>query len=573
MIPIVRAALWTRERGHLARFEDALKSPERAQARVLERLVRGNQDTAFGREHGFAEIRSPGEYARRVPVRDYEAFRPYVDRLAAGQEQVLTREPVVMFTTTSGTTSLPKLIPVTASWRDEMASLTRLWMLRAGRDHPACFDRKVFYLASPAIEGRTARGTPYGALTGVLYQRIPWVVRRQYSLPYAVSIIAEPDARYFVTMRLALAQVVSLACTPNPTSLIRLAETAAGRADEIVRAIRDGTLGIPLPETLPSSGYSPARAAAEIMRGVAPQPARARELTRIMAEHGAFNPGLCWPELALIGCWLGGSAALHARRMGEYLGPAVPLRDLGFLASEGRFTIPVEDATAAGPLAVHTSFFEFIPEGAIEEASPPALLAHELQDGQRYYVLISGGNGLYRYDINDVVEVHGFHRRTPKIRFVRKGRDMVSITGEKLHLNQLQAAARDAERDTGLQVWQFRVIPDVERLRYDLLLETRSPVAAPAVPAAFAEAFDRSLCASNIEYASKRKSRRLHPPLLHLMQRGWADRLCRADFRAGKREAQYKWPAIRDAWDEASRAEVVATVAAADPFAGGRDVA
>jgi GH3 auxin-responsive promoter len=573
MMPVVKTSLWLRERGHLARFEQALERPDAAQAEVLERLVRRNRDTVFGREHGFGEIRGAADYARRVPLRDYEGFRPYVDRIVAGEAGVLTQDPVERFTTTSGTTSLPKLIPVTASWRDEMSSLTRLWMLRAARDHPACFDRKVFYLASPAVEGRTARGVPYGALTGVLYQRLPWIVRRQYSLPYAVSIIAEPDVRYFVTMRLALAQSVSLACTPNPTSLIRLAETAAGRAEEIIRAIHDGTLGVPAPETLPPSGYTPEKAAAEILRGVRPAPGRARELSRIMAEHGAFNPGRCWPDLVLIGCWLGGSAALHAQRMGEYLGPNVPLRDLGLLASEGRFTIPAEDGTAAGPLAVHTSFFEFIPEAAIEEATPPVALAHELQDGQRYYVLLSGGNGLYRYDINDVVEVRGFHGRTPRVRFVRKGRDMVNITGEKLHLNQLQTAARDAERDTGIQVWQFRIIPDVARLRYDLLLETRSPVEAPGAAHRFAEAFDRSLCASNIEYASKRKSRRLLPPLLHLMRRGWADRLCRADFRAGKREAQYKWPAIRDEWDEASRAEVTATIAGPAPSAGGRDVA
>ena len=164
--------------------------------------------------------------------------------------------------------------------------------------------------------------------------------------------------------------------------------------------------------------------------------------------------------------------------------------------------------------------------------------------------MLSGANGLYRYDINDVVEVQGFEGRTPRIRFVRKGRDMVSITGEKLHLNQIQAATRDAERATGLLVWQFQVIPDVPARRYDLLLETHTPIGSPEVARAFLATVDTSLASSNVEYASKRRSRRLLAPRLHLMRAGWADRRCRADFRAGKREAQYKWPAIRDAWDE-----------------------
>lgn len=227
-------------------------------------------------------------------------------------------------------------------------------------------------------------------------------------------------------------------------------------------------------------------------------------------------------------------------------------------------TIPVEDGTAAGPLAVHANFFEFVPEECIESTNPPVRLAHELEDGKRYYILLSGANGLYRYDINDVVEVQGFYGRTPKVRFVRKGRDMVSITGEKLHLNQIQAAIREAERGTGLPVWQFRIIPDVEGLRYDLLLEVHAPADSDAVGRNFLAAFDHALTAANIEYASKRKSRRLRAPRLFLMQPGWADRLSRADFRRGKREAQYKWPAIREQWDEASRAEVIGSVTDAD---------
>jgi hypothetical protein len=564
VIPIVKTALRLKERAHLARFEEALRQPRAAQARLLEALLRTNRDTRFGKEHGFAKLRSAADYARRVPRRDYEGFRPYVDGIAAGEPDVLTREPVVMFTTTSGTTSQPKLIPVTASWREQMASLTRLWMLRTVRDHPACFDRKVFYVASPAVEGRTARGLPYGALTGVLYQRLPWVVRQQYSLPYAVSTLADPDARYFLSMRLALVQSISIACTPNPTSLIRLAETPASRPEETIRAIHDGTLGLGPLDTLPATGYTPEAAAAEIGRLIRPAPERARRLAAILQEHGSFVPGLCWPELKLIGCWLGGSAAIHARRVAEHLGPSVPLRDLGLLASEGRFTIPGEDASAAGPLAVHTSFFEFIPEEAMEDSSSPTLLAHELEDGRRYYVLLTGENGLYRYDINDVVEVQGFHGGTPKVRFVRKGRDMVSITGEKLHLNQIQSAVRTAEQDTGLRIWQFRVIPDVPAQRYDLLLEPCAPEEAGGAGPAFREAFDRALGSSNVEYASKRKSRRLGPPRVHFMRGGWAEEQCRTDFRAGKREAQYKWPAIRETWDDASRGAVVESVRDAD---------
>jgi hypothetical protein len=76
--------------------------------------------------------------AWRVPVRDYEGFRPYVGRIAKAPS-ILTDEAPFMFTTTSGTTGQPKLIPVTRSWRDETAALMRLWTYYALRDHPLRF--------------------------------------------------------------------------------------------------------------------------------------------------------------------------------------------------------------------------------------------------------------------------------------------------------------------------------------------------------------------------------------------------------------------------------------------------
>jgi hypothetical protein len=137
---------------------------------------------------------------------------------------------------------------------------------------------------------------------------------------------------------------------------------------------------------------------------------------------------------------------------------------------------------------------------------------------------------------------------------------MVSITGEKLHLNHIQAAVREAESQSRLPAWQFRIIPDVTGGRYDLLLETRGESGSETQRRAFIEAFDRQLSAVNMEYASKRKTRRLGFPRLFLMRQGWSERSSRADFRTGKRELQYKWPAIRDSWDEASRAEVLLTL-------------
>ena len=556
MTPLLRASLLAREFAHNRRFERAAADPRSSQAEVLLSLTRRNQATAFGREHRFETVRTPEGFARQVPVRDYEGFRPYIERILESEPGVLTADQVTMFATTSGTTAEPKLVPVTERWGEQMASLMRLWMYRALGAHPQHLDRKVLLVVGPAVEGHTSAGIPFGSLSGMSYQRIPRLVRRSYAVPYTVALVEDADIRHFLTMRLALAHSVSAVGTPNPTSLVRLAETAMGSSEEIVRAVHDGTIGVP-DEVLDGCHIG---VADQLRASIVPDPARARFLEEVVAQHGALVPGACWPDLDLIGCWLGGAAGLHAQRLRTYFGEGTALRDLGLLASEGRMTIPVEDSTPAGPLAVHANYYEFIPHDAIDDVCPPVLGAHELDLGGRYYILLTGGNGLYRYDINDVAEVVGFHRATPKLAFVRKGREMASITGEKLHVNQVRTAVGQAGREIRLAVVEFRLIADERALRHDLLVEFEGTVPDQLSLVAFLKCFEHNLQAQNREYRSKRRSRRLATPRLFLMRGGWSEEICRTDFRRGRRESQHKWKAIAVPWDLQTREAVVSCV-------------
>jgi hypothetical protein len=560
-------ALWWRERGHFESFERACRNPLAAQNKVLQGLLADNANTAFGRDHDFEKIRDTTAWRARVPVRDYEALRPYMDRLVAGEERVLTRDAPCMFATTSGTTGLPKLIPVTAAWRRQMGALLRLWIFAAQQDHPGCLTGKVLTIVSPAVEGHTPRGIPFGAMSGMTAQKAPFLTRRQFAVPPIVSSIVDYETRYFLTMRLALMQPVSLIMTPNPTTLMRFRDITARHGESLVRAIHDGTLGVPWPELQAHAGHTSDAFKQIIQRSLAPDPACARRLAKAMERDGELRPRHAWPGLLLIGCWLGGSAGQHAKGLGKAFGEQVALRDMGLLASEGRMTIPLEDDHAAGPLYVHANYYEFIAEADIERPHPPILGAHELIDGGRYYLVLTGGNGLYRYDLNDVVEVNGFYHNTPKVAFVRKGRDMVSITGEKLHLNQIQAAVRAAERAADCTFWQYRVVPDVAQSRYDWLVELELATSDEADLQTARKAFDSALAELNMEYRSKRESGRLEAPRLLLMQPGWSERVAHGEISLGRRDVQYKWAHIQLEWDEASRQEVRRTLDDALPGA------
>ncbi len=147
-----------RELAHSRSFEAATRDPARAQAEVLRALLAHNADTAFGRAHGFSRIAAAAQYGRAIPIADYEVFRPFVKRIIVGEKRVLTADEPYMFTTTSGTTGEPKLLPVSIKWREQMAALTRLWLVRALRDHPGCLGTQGADGRKPCDRGRNRHG-------------------------------------------------------------------------------------------------------------------------------------------------------------------------------------------------------------------------------------------------------------------------------------------------------------------------------------------------------------------------------------------------------------------------------
>ncbi|MBE9159875.1 GH3 auxin-responsive promoter family protein [Nodosilinea sp. LEGE 06152] len=505
------------------RLEAATQEPEQAQAQLLRQLLSRHGDTQFGREHRFDQIRTPLDYRRAVPIRDYEGFRPYVERMVAGQAKILVNEPVRMFTMTSGTTGQPKYIPVTAGVERGGSRLMQQWLYRILQDHPRFLSRAVVGIVSPAIEGYTPGGIPYGSLSGRIYQQIPALIRRTYAIPYKVFEIADYDRRYWAIARYALARQVSFLSTPNPSTLKRLATVMTYQAESLIQAIHDGAGG----EGIPTQR---------------PQPERAKQLEQIFTTTGALRPQDCWPHLALLSCWTGGSVGAQAQQLTADFGP-LPIRDLGYLASEARITLPYQNNTPTGLLDLTLNVYEFIPEDCADQANPPILLSHELEPGQRYQILLTTPGGLYRYHINDVVEVTGFYHRSPLVAFLRKGRDMSNLTGEKLHVNHVLAAIAHLQHQFHQPIGPYRLVANAEAMRYELHWETPDSPSQDWVHQLLS-AFDTALAENNTEYAQKRASGRLNAPCLHRMKPGWAEVTQRRAIAQGQREVQYKWPVL-----------------------------
>ncbi|MHC4251579.1 MAG: GH3 family acyl-acid amido synthetase [Planctomycetota bacterium] len=232
--------------GAIRRSSDgAAKDPEAAQTKLLMDIVRRNRNTAYGREHAFSGVTDGASFARAVPVNTYAQLEPYVERMKGGLRNVLTADQPFMFNMTSGTTDRPKLLPITRRGQALTSRVSREWLNRALQDHPSFLDRQSLIVCSSPVEGWTRSGIPYGSASGMIYKNLPRMLRRSFVLPFILSEIGDYDLRYFLMARLALESDLSFVATPNPTTLMRIAETGIRHQDDIVRSVLSsaGTVG------------------------------------------------------------------------------------------------------------------------------------------------------------------------------------------------------------------------------------------------------------------------------------------------------------------------------------------
>jgi hypothetical protein len=165
----------------------------------------------------------------------------------------------------------------------------------------------------------------------------------------------------------------------------------------------------------------------------------------------------------------------------------------------------------------------------------------ELEEGCRYFVVITTAAGLYRYFMNDLVEVDGRYSNTPLLRFVQKGKGVTSLTGEKLYEGQVIQAVQDVSRRHGIAARFFILVADPRSASYTLYVECDDWHSMSLLQ--FATATDQRLRALNQEYESKRSSGRLSPLTAVSIASGAAEAYKAACVGRGQREGQFK-PAV-----------------------------
>jgi hypothetical protein len=497
-------------RGLVQRFLADLEDPEGATERQVGRLIRAGRDCAFLAAHGGRRIESLADFRAAIPVRSHCEFKPWLDRVAAGERGVLVSEPTQMLLETSGTTGTPKHLPVTRTWAEHVQQAQRLWTLALVRDHPALTKGSALTMASRAVHAHSVGGLPIGSNTGRIRAAQPFWLRRRYAVPLAVMDIEDPEARQYAVLRFGLASDLRSITAANPSLILLLFRRLSEWRESLSADLADGTL-----KHGPAQRISPAlRTVLERGLGVAPVP-------------NDWAPTRLW-DLASVNCWTGGPATFFADRLQALVGD-VPVREIGITASEGSFAFPLGADWPGSVLWMGGHVLEFIDD------SGKIKWAWELEKGERVRLVVSTAAGLFRYDMADELEVVGRCLNTPLVRFVGKSGRYLNTVGERVTAAQVSTAMSRISGDfSGFSVRaEMGIVPF-----YLLVFEGETENSSLAIR------FDEALKRNNVEYASKRASGRIDPVQIKRLPSGHYARYRSRRIAEGAPEGQLKDPIL-----------------------------
>ncbi|MFE7283160.1 GH3 auxin-responsive promoter family protein [Streptomyces noursei] len=429
--------------GERERLHGALADADGHQHRVLSELLEHNAGTEYGRAHSFGAIRSLADFRKAVPINDYAALAPWIERMAAGESNLLSADDPAVYFTSSGTTGAHKKIPVTegfmrraffpfyfAAWAPLIEHfpdvLDRpdavLNLKHDPRPAPPTTASGRPHVGASQVDLGTRFGEPLSAEPGTF---APWG-----TLPVPVD---EDDhlEKTYLRLRLAVESDVRCVIGINPAMVAALPYQLNLWWPRLVKEIRDGTLGgVP---------YG------------SPHPERAATLERLADHFGTIRPAHVWPHMRALFLWTTGMATLYLPRLSEEFGPGVATLPAPVAASEGPTGVALDRHGSAGSLVVTASAYEFLDAESDIRPDSPTLTLHELEPDRDYHVIFSHIGGLYRYAVGDVVRVVDRVAGVPRVAYAGRSTRSDAV-GERLRDAQVIRALAAAAQATGLDV-------------------------------------------------------------------------------------------------------------------------
>ena len=437
-------------------------SPFETQERVFQSLIADASATEFGRDHDFKNIRTHADFVKHVPVRDYEDLKPYVEKVVAGEEDILWKGKPLYFAKTSGTTSGAKYIPITKESMPshiEAAKNAILLYIHETGNAKIVTGKMIFLQGSPILE--TKNGIQLGRLSGIVAHYVPKYLQKNRLPSLETNCIEDWETKVNTIVKETLNEDMSvIAGIPSWVQMYfeKLIEEKGQKVGDIFKNFNLFIFG--------GVNYEPYRSKFESLIG--------RKVDSV--------------EL--------------------------------YPASEGFFAFQDRQNEPGMLLQLDSGmFYEFIVADTFFDASPTRLTLKDVKIGVNYVIIISTNAGLWAYNIGDTVQ---FTSLTP-FRVIVSGRikHFISAFGEHVIAKEVEHALLSALKTTDVSVSEFTVAPQIaptEGLPYhEWFIEFENP---PLDIEEFAIQIDVALQRQNSYYLDLIKGKVLRSLKITQVQKG-----------------------------------------------------
>ena len=461
------------------------KNPYKTQQKVFDNLISKGQKTAFGKDHDFKNINSYDDFKKRVKVTDYEGLRPYVDRIVAGESDVLWTGKPLYFAKTSGTTSGAKYIPITKDSMPTHIKAARnalLFYIAEKNDASFVNGKMIFLQGSPVLQDKN--GIKLGRLSGIVAHYVPQYLLKNRLPSWETNCIEDWDTK--------------------------------------VNAIVDETIN-------------------EDMSVISGIPSWVQMYFEKLIEKTGKSISEIFPNFNFF-IYGGVNFEPYKNKFESIIGKKIDYIEL-YPASEG-FIAYQDSQTEKGMLLQLDSgiFYEFIPSTEFFDDNPTRISLKDVQLGVNYVIILNTTAGLWGYNIGDTVE---FTSLEPyRIKVTGRIKHFISAFGEHVIGKEVEKALNDAIAGTNINISEFTVAPQVnptEGLPYhEWFIEFENE---PSNLEEFASKIDASMQEQNIYYLDLIEGKILKPLVIQKVKKGGFHEYMKS---IGKFGGQNKIPQLSD---------------------------
>jgi hypothetical protein len=377
-------------------------NPVETQEKVFQNLISEASGTQFGKDHDFISINSYSDFVKRVPVRDYEDLKPYVQRVVAGEEDVLWKGKPLYFAKTSGTTSGAKYIPISKEsmpYHIEGARNAILMYIHETGKSQFVDGKMIFLQGSPIL--KTQNGIQLGRLSGIVAHYVPKYLQKNRLPSWETNCIEDWETKVEAIVEETLPQNMTIISgIPSWVQMYfeKLQQKTGKKVGDIFKNFNLFIFG--------GVNYEPYRAKFENLIG--------RKVDSI--------------EL--------------------------------YPASEGFFAFQDKQNEKGMLLQLNSGiFYEFINADAFFSENAKRITIKDVEIGINYVMIISTNAGLWAYNLGDTVEFTS----TKPYRVIVSGRikHFISAFGEHVIGKEVEQAMQEATLDSNIRVTEFTVAPQI----------------------------------------------------------------------------------------------------------------